>query len=120
MSIAMRAAPILLASLVSWPAGAQMLGPTWETDVVLTKSDIGLIERALEQQLLGHAVGTVAAWRNPSTGHFGTLKLDGEFLRSGLRCARIGYMIAAAQPGVRALHLQFNVCVQPDGSWKFA
>ena len=120
MSMATRIAIVLLAGLVPWPAAGQMLGPTWETDIVLTKDDLAVMRTALERQVHGRAVGTIAAWQNPGSGHFGTLQLLGEFSRSGRRCERIDYTIAAATPSMRAEHFVFDVCLQPDGSWKFA
>jgi surface antigen len=119
MSIPMRAAIAVLAGLSAAPAAAQMLGPTWETEIVLTKGDWALMLRTLDDGVHGKAIGTVAAWRNPATGHSGTLELMGEFWRSGQRCERIDYTIRSAN-GAPSQHWVFDTCLQPDGSWKFA
>jgi surface antigen len=110
----------LLAGVLAGPAAAQMLGPTWETDIVLTKGDYEAIDRTLERAVHGRAVGTVAMWRNPSTGHSGTLELMRKFKRSGQRCERIDYTIRGDGRGGPIQHWVFDSCRQPDGSWKLA
>jgi surface antigen len=121
MSLAMRAvAAGLLAAVWVGPVYAQLLGPTWETDIVLTKTDFDAMLHTLDGAVYGRAVGTVAAWRNPSTGHSGTLELMQEFRRSGQRCERIDYTIRGDGKGGPAQHWVFDSCRQPDGSWKFA
>ena len=118
MSMAIRAVIALCAALWAGPAGAQMLGPTWETEIVLTKGDLALLLQALQDEH-GRAIGTVAEWHNPTTGHSGRLQLLDGFLRSGRRCERIDYTIRSAN-GAPAQHWVFDTCLQPDGSWKFA
>ena len=109
-----------IASAWCMPVAAQLLGPTWETDIVLTKTDFDSILRTLDGAVHGRAVGTVALWRNPSTGHSGTLELMREFQRSGRRCERIDYTIREVAGDAPAQHWVFDSCRQPDGSWKFA
>lgn len=120
MSIPVRAAIMMLAGLWAGPVAAQMLGPTWETDIVVTKGDFAMLLRTLDDGVHGRAIGTVAVWRNPSTGHSGTIELMGEFRRSGRRCERIDYTISGGAGGPPSQHWVFDTCLQPDGSWKFA
>ena len=119
MSTAMRAAVVVLAGLWAEPAAAQLLGPTWETEIVLTKSDMALLMRALHDDVHGRAIGTVAQWVNPTSGHSGKLRLIEGFFRAGQRCERIDYTISSSN-GAPPQHWVFDTCRQPDGSWKFA
>jgi surface antigen len=121
MSLPVRAMMIAVAAgLSAGPAAAQLLGPTWETEIVLTKGDFDTMLRALDGEVHGRAVGTVALWRNPITGHFGTIELMREYQRSGRRCERIDYTIRGGDRGASLQHWMFDSCLQPDGSWKFA
>jgi surface antigen len=110
----------VVAGVLAGPAAAQLLGPTWETDIVLTKGDYDAMDQTLDRAVHGRAVGTVAIWRNPSTGHSGTLELMREFQRSGRRCERIDYTIQGGGHGGLTQHWVFDSCRQPDGSWKYA
>lgn len=119
MSTAMRAAVVILAGLWAGPAAAQLLGPTWETEIVLSKGDMALLMQALRDDVHGRAVGTVAEWHNPKTGHSGKLRLIEGFFRDGQSCERIDYTISSTT-GAATQHWVFDTCRQPDGSWKFA
>jgi hypothetical protein len=120
MSMPVRTLIIGLAGMMSWPAGGQLLGPSWETVIVLTRQDLDVMQTTLDQQVYGKAVGTVASWRNPTSGHAGSFRLRREFTRAGQRCEQILYTIEAENREVGPEHYLFNVCLQSDGTWKFA
>ncbi len=111
--------PIAL-TLALQPAQAQILGPSWETNVTLAQADLDMIKAALAQQIHNKRLGASAAWSNPASGNSGSVTLLKIFARQGRRCEQIEYRMSppqAARPSDRFVLIS---CLQPDGSWKLS
>jgi surface antigen len=109
----------LLAALVAWlPAEAQYLGLGIETNIELTKQDIAMIHRTVDEQVHGKPVGTTAKWSNPESGNSGKITLAKKFTRNGQQCETVAYTLATKRLPVRPEHYVLNSCLQPDGQWR--
>ncbi len=118
MSIPIKPIVLILAGLASPSVQAQLLGPTWESNITLKQDDIDLIHQTVNNQVHGKAVGTTASWSNPNTGNAGTIKLLKKFAVRNMRCEEVGYTLTTTTRAVSPEHYQFNSCLQPDGTWK--
>lgn len=116
----LRLATLLALALTVQPAHAQLMGPTWETNVVLTQADIEIIKTALATKIHGREQGIVATWANRTSGNSGSVTLQGISARDGRRCEQIEYrMVSAARPAL-ADRFVLTSCIQPDGTWKLS
>jgi len=109
---------LVLAALAGSAAQAQLLGPSFESNITLTQQDLEMIRATVNQQIHGKPVGTTASWNNPSSKNSGTLKLLKKFTARNMRCETIGYTLATTASNVTPEHYELNSCLQPDGSWK--
>jgi hypothetical protein len=100
------------------PAQAQWLGPTWETNIVLTQLDLDMIHAAVTQQIHGKAVGTTASWSNPASYNWGSIRLVKKL--ADQQCEELEYTMRTARPEIYSEHYHFTSCLQPDGTWKIA
>ena len=103
-----------LAQAQSW------LSPSWYATTIVTHKDWKIIRDTVRHELHGQQPGTTATWRNPATGHTGTVALLGKSMRQGMPCERIDYRILSAKLGERPEHYVFDSCRLPDGTWKLA
>lgn len=118
MSTLIKAA-IVFAALVLWsPAQAQYLGLGIETNIELTKQDIAIIHRTVDEQVHGKPVGTTAKWSNPDSGNFGKITLVKKFAQNGQQCETVEYTLGTKRLPVRPEHYVLNSCLQPDGQWR--
>lgn len=120
MSIPMKPIVLILASLACASAQAQLLGPNWESNIVLKQDDIEMIHHTVDQQIHGKAAGTTASWSNSNTGNSGTIKLLKKFTSGNRRCEQVEYMLKTTTRAVSPEHYVFNSCLQPDGTWKIS
>jgi len=68
-------AMVLIVALIVWlPAEAQFLGFGLESNIELTKNDLAIIHRTVDEQIHGKAVGTTASWNNSDSGNYGSIK----------------------------------------------
>jgi hypothetical protein len=102
------------------PAQAQWLGPTWETNIVLTQLDLDMIHAAVTQQIHGKAVGTTASWSNPASYNWGSIRLVKKLALRDQQCEELEYTMRTARPEIYSEHYHFTSCLQPDGTWKIA
>jgi surface antigen len=109
---------IVAATLAGSAAQAQLLGPSFESNISLTREDLDMIRQAVTQQIHGKPVGTTASWNNPASKNSGTIKLLKKFPARNMRCETIGYTLATTASNVSPEHYELNSCLQPDGSWK--
>jgi hypothetical protein len=116
----LKLALLIALSLAVQPLHAQMLGPSWETNVTLSQGDLDMIKAALADQIHGKKLGATAAWMNPASGNSGTITLLDISARNGRRCERIEYR--ASPPNKTAPSDRFALlsCLQADGSWKLS
>ena len=111
--------PIFLGLFIV-PAQAQWLGPTWETNIVLTQLDLDMIHAAVTQQIHGKAVGTTASWSNPASYNWGSIRLVKKLALRDQQCEELEYTMRTARPEIYSEHYHFTSCLQPDGTWKIA
>ena len=111
--------PIFLGLFIV-PAQAQWLGPTWETNIVLTQLDLDMIHAAVTQQIHGKAIGTTASWSNPASYNWGSIRLVKKLALSDQQCEELEYTMRTARPEIYSEHYRFTSCRQPDGTWKIA
>jgi surface antigen len=109
---------LVIADLASSAAQAQLLGPSFESNITLTQEDLNKIRQTVNQQIHGKPVGTTSSWSNPNSKNSGTIKLLKKFTARSMRCETIGYTLMTAATKVEPEHYEFNSCLQPDGSWK--
>jgi surface antigen len=108
----------IIAVLVSPAAQAQLLGPSFESNISLTREDLDMMRQTVAQQIHGKPAGTTASWSNPDSKNSGTIKLLKKFSARNMRCETLGYTLVTTARGVSPEHYEFNSCLQPDGSWK--
>ncbi len=120
MSLPKKAVVLILAGLAATSARAQLLGPSWESNVVLKQDDIDIIHRTVDQQVHGKPVGTTASWSNPATGNAGTIKLLKKNPSKNLQCETVEYTLTTTARTVSPEHYTFHSCLQPDGTWKIS
>jgi hypothetical protein len=112
------AVPLALALAVQ-PAQAQLMGPAWETNVVLTQADVDMIKGALAAKIHGQRQGTTASWTNAKSGNSGAITLVAISTRDGRRCEQIEYRMVAANRTTADRYV-LTSCRQADGSWKLS
>ena len=109
---------LIIVSLTSPAAQAQLLGPAFESNITLTWEDLDMMRQTVNQQVHGKPIGTTASWSNPSSKNSGTIKLLKKFAARNMRCETIGYTMTTTATAVAPEHYEFNSCLQPDGTWK--
>jgi surface antigen len=118
MSIPVKASVFFVALVVWSPAKAQFLSPGFESDIELTKLDLDLMNRAVDQQVHGRPVGATASWSNPDTGNYGTIKLMNKYTLNGRPCETVRYTVATKRMAVGSEHYTLDSCLLPDGRWR--
>jgi surface antigen len=118
MPISIKPFVFIVACVASTAAQAQLLGPSFESNITLTREDLDMMRQTVTQQIHGKPVGTTASWSNPSSKNSGTIKLLKKFAARNMRCETIGYTLVTTANAVSPEHYEFNSCLQPDGSWK--
>jgi len=118
MPISIKPLAFAVAALASTVAQAQLLGPSFESNITLTREDLDMMRQTVTQQIHGKPVGTTATWSNPTSKNSGTVKLLKKFSARNMRCETIGYTLATTASNVSPEHYELNSCLQPDGSWK--
>ena len=118
MPIPIKLSVLIIAALAIPAAQAQLLGPSFESNITLTREDLDMMRQTVIQQVHGKPVGTTASWSNPSSKNSGTIKLLKKFTARNMRCETIGYTLVTTASNVSPEHYEFNSCLQPDGSWK--
>jgi surface antigen len=118
MPLPLRAIVLVAALLVWLPAEAQLLGLGFESNIELTKQDLKIVHRTVDQQVHGKPAGTTASWSNPDSGNFGTVKLLKSYTLNGRSCETVEYTLATRRMAVPPEHYVLNSCRQPDGKWK--
>ena len=120
MRLMIKAVALVLAFLIAVPAQAQMLGPSWESNISLKQGDLDMIHRIVAEQIHGKAVGATASWRNPEFRQCRQRHARQEVpvSKPAVRAARVH--AALDEGAVRPEHYMFNSCLQPDGSWKIS
>src|SRR5271154_117170 len=108
MSIPLRAV-VLVVALIAWlPAEAQFLGLGFESNIELTKLDLAIINRTVDEQVHGKTVGTSASWSNDDSGNHGTITLVKKYSVDGRPCESVGYTLATKRMAVRPEHYMLN------------
>ena len=97
-------------------AQAQWLGPTWETNIILTQLDLDMIHAAVTQQIHGKAVGTTASWSNPASYNWGSIRLVKKLALRDQQCEELEYTVHSAGPENYPEHYHFTSCLQLDGT----
>ena len=118
MSVPIKPLVFVVAALASLAAQAQLLGPTFESNITLTRADLDMLRQTVIQQIHGKPVGTTASWSNPDSKNSGTIKLLKKFTARNMRCEEIGYTLVTTASAVSPEHYVLDSCLQPDGSWK--
>jgi surface antigen len=118
MPIPIKPLVIAAAALAGPAVQAQLLGPSFESNITLTREDLDMMRQTVTQQIHGRPVGTTAFWNNPSSKNSCTIKLLKRFTTRNMRCETIGYTLATTASNVTPEHYELNSCLQPDGSWK--
>jgi len=116
MPIPIKPLVLAAAALAGQAAQAQLLGPSFESNITLTREDLDMIRQTVNQQIHGKPIGATASWNNPSNS--GTIKLLKKFSARNMHCETIGYTLVTTASNVSPEHYEFNSCLQPDGSWK--
>ena len=112
-------AVVLMVALLAWlPAEAQFLGLGLESNIELTKLDLAIIHRTVDQQVHGKAVGTTASWSNSDSGNYGSIKLLKKYSSNGQPCESVGYTLATRKMAVPPEHYMLDSCRQTDGLWR--
>ena len=118
MSTPVRGMVLIVALIVSLPAGAQFLGLGFESNLELTKQDLAIIHRTVDEQVHGRTAGTSASWTNSESGNYGTITLVKKYSASGRPCESVGYTLATKRMPVPPEHYMLNSCLLPDGKWR--
>lgn len=119
MSISIKPFMFIVACVASTAAQAQLLGPSFESNITLTREDLDMIRQTVTQQIHGKPVGTTASWSNPNSKNSGTIGLLKKFTARNMRCETLGYtLMTTAVAGASPEHYELNSCLQPDGTWK--
>lgn len=106
-------------ALAVLPAHAQMMGLSWETNVVLTQPDLDMIKSTLASKIHGQRQGATATWANATSGNSGSITLLSISSRDGRRCEQIDYRMSAANRTATD-HYVLTSCKQADGTWKLS
>ena len=118
MSMPIKPLVFVVVALANPAAQAQLLGPSFESNITLTREDLDTMRQTVTQQIHGKPVGTTASWSNPSSRNSGTIKLLKKFTAKNMHCEEIGYTLVTTANNVSPEHYVFDSCLQPDGSWK--
>jgi surface antigen len=118
MPIPIKPLVLVVAALASPAVQAQLLGPSFESNITLTREDLDMMRQTVTQQIHGKSVGATASWTNPDSKNSGTIKLLKKFTARNMRCETLGYTLVTTARAVSPEHYEFNSCLQPDGSWK--
>jgi len=118
MSMPIKPLVFVVVALATPAARAQLLGPSFESNITLTREDLDTMRQTVTHQIHGKPVGTTASWSNPSSKNSGTIKLLKKFTARNMHCETIGYTLVTTASNVSPEHYEFNSCLQPDGSWK--
>ena len=118
MSMPIKPLVFVVTVLVSPAAQAQLLGPSFESNITLTREDLDAMRQTVTQQIHGKPVGSTASWSNPASRNSGTIKLLKKFTAKNMRCEEIGYTLVTTASNVSPEHYVLDSCLQPDGSWK--
>jgi len=114
-------AMVLIVALLAWlPAEAQFLGLGLESNIELTKLDLAIIHRTVDQQVHGKAVGTTASWSNFDSGNYGKITLVKKYSANGRPCESVGYTLATRKMATPPEHYMLDSCLLPDGSWRIS
>ena len=114
-------AMVLIVALIVWlPAEAQFLGLGFESNIELTKVDLAIIHRIVDEQVHGKAVGTTASWSNSDSGNYGSIKLLKKYSSNGRPCESVGYTLATRNRSTPPEHYMLDSCRLPDGSWRIS
>ncbi len=113
---------LLIALSLAAPAAAQaqMLGPTWETNVTLTRGDLDMIKVTLAQRVHNKAAATSVSWNNPESGNSGLITILKTLTRDGRRCEEIEYRMSPPDKVRPSDRYVLTSCVQHDGTWKLS
>jgi surface antigen len=120
MSMPLKAITMMVVLIVGLPAEAQFLGLGLESNIELTKLDLAIIHRTVDQQVHGKAVGTTASWSNSDSGNYGTIALVKKYSVNGRPCESVGYTLGTRKMSVPPEHYMLNSCLQPDGIWRIS
>jgi len=118
MSMPIKPLVFVVVALANPAAQAQLLGPSFESNITLTREDLDTMRQTVTQQIHGKPVGTTASWSNPASRNSGTIKLLKKFTAKNMHCEEIGYTLVTTANNVSPEHYVFDSCLQPDGSWK--
>jgi surface antigen len=118
MPIPIKLSVLIIAALAIPAAQAQLLGPTFESNIALTRGDLDMMRQTVTQQIHGKPVGATASWSNPDSKNSGTIKLLKRFTARNMHCEEIGYTLVTTARAVSPEHYVLDSCLQPDGSWK--
>ncbi len=107
--------------VVAWlPVKAQFLGFGFESKIELTKQDLDIMHRTVDEQVHGKPIGTIASWSNADSGNYGTIKLAKRYTLNGRSCETVRYTLATHRMPVTPEHYVLESCLMPDGTWKIA
>lgn len=81
----------------------------------LDRADQIAAAQATNQALEHNPTGTPTAWRNPDTGHYGTVTPTRTFEQAGTDCRAYEHTVYIDG---RAETLQGTACRQADGTWR--
>jgi surface antigen len=82
----------------------------------LDQRDQELMYRSQQQALETYQVGESSTWRNPDSGHYGTVRPTNTYQRpSGQYCREFQQTVSV---GGQSEEAYGTACRQPDGSWK--
>ena len=118
MSMPIKPLVFVVVALANPAAQAQLLGPSFESNITLTREDLDTMRQTVTQQIHGKPVGTTASWSNPASRNSGAIKLLKKFTAKNMHCEEIGYTLVTTANNVSPEHYVFDSCLQPDGSWK--
>ena len=118
MSMPIKTIVFFLVLVACVPAQAQFLGLGLETNIELTKQDLAIIHRTVDEQVHGKTVGTTAKWSNPESGNSGKIALAKKFMRKGQHCETLDYRLTTKRRPAGPEHYTLSSCLQPDGQWR--
>lgn len=116
--MSIRAIVVCAALVAALPAQAQFLGLGFESNIELTKQDLEIMRRTVNQQVHGKPVGATASWNNPASQNYGTITLIKKFTAEGRPCETVRYTVASRRRPVSPEHYVLNSCLLSDGQWR--
>src|SRR6516165_6295882 len=111
MPISIKPLVFVVAALASPVAQAQLLGPSFESNITLTREDLDMLRQTVTQQIHGKPVGTTATWSNPTSKNSGTIKLLKKFTARNMRCETLGYALMTTAAAASPEHYELNSCL---------